>query len=90
MGQGMRTLRPSGNPVTEAEIQRLQAYVARAEQGDTFTGEEAADFKDLSERAAAESKGQEWGKELLKLGMFIFAVYALGRLFGAGGDEERT
>ncbi len=84
---GLSGLRPSGNPVTSSEIERLKEYVSRAQAGGTFTAEEATDLKDLSERAAAESKGQVWGKDLLALGIFIFSVYALSRIFSSSKDE---
>ena len=64
--------------MTETELRRARAYVARAQQGQTFTPEEATDFRDLSDRVAREHPGEEWVAELLTLGLFIYAVDVVG------------
>ena len=76
--QGVDRLRSAGNPISAAEIDRLQEYVHRARGAQiTFTPEEARDLRELAERVAREHTGEVWVKDLLTLGLFVFAVYAL-------------
>lgn len=77
---GLRSIKPKQNPFTPDELRRLQIYNQRAQGGGFFSTEEAWDFRQLSERAAHEYASQDWATELLKAGLFIFALYALSQL----------
>ena len=77
---GLSTIKPKGNPFTAEELNRLQYYTDRARQGLTFQTEEAQDYRQLSERTAREYPGQQWVTELMKVALFIFALYAIGKL----------
>lgn len=78
--KGIDTLIPKSNPFTEQEIQRLRNYTQQAQQGSTFTPEQATEFRQLSERAARDYPNQDWVTDLLKIALLIFAMYAIGRL----------
>lgn len=78
--EGLGNVKPKGNPFTVEEINRLQFYTDKARQGQVFLPEEAQDYKQLSERAAREYPGQQWVAELMKVALFIFALYAIGKL----------
>lgn len=78
---GLSKLRPKGNPFNEKEIAKLRQYTSKAQAGERFSPEEARDYRDLSESAAREYAGQDWVTELLKIALFIFALYALAKLF---------
>ena len=73
-------LQPEGNPFTAEEVRKLQYYTQKAQLGETFQVEEAEDYRQLSERAALEYPGQDWVKELLKVAIFIFALYVLSKV----------
>lgn len=77
---GLDAIKPKGNPFTVEELNRLQYYTDRARQGQPFLPEEAQDYRQLSERAAREYPGQQWVTELVKVALFIFALYAIGKL----------
>lgn len=77
---GLNSIKVEENPFTASELQRLRWYTEKAQRGEPFLVEEAQDFRQLSERAAREYAGQDWVTELLKIGLFIFAVYAIGLL----------
>lgn len=77
---GLSTIKPQGNPFTADELNRLQYYTDRARQGQPFQPEEAQDYRQLSERAAREYPGQQWVAELMKVTLFIFAIYVIGKL----------
>jgi len=77
---GLITIEPKGNPFTAEELSRLQYYTDRARQGQPFQPDEAQDYRQLSERAAREYPGQQWVAELMKVSLFIFALYAIGKL----------
>lgn len=81
VNQGSARLRPSGNPVSAADINRLREYVRRAEAGGTFSPEEAKDLRDLAETISMDSPRDEWVTELLKLALFIFGVYVHSEIF---------
>lgn len=77
-----------GNPLTIDEVQRLRKYTQRAQRGGFFPSQEAWDFKSLSERIAYERGGQEWVTELLKLALFIFALYSFSELLKPKQDKS--
>lgn len=77
LDSGLRGLEPSGNPFTNEELQYLRDYTEKAKRGEMFTPTEARYYKELSDRAASEYPGQDWVAELLKLALFIFALYVL-------------
>jgi len=77
---GLSKVKPQGNPFTTEELNRLQYYTDQARQGQPFQPEEAQDYKQLSERAAREYPGQQWVAELMKVALFIFALYVIGKL----------
>lgn len=81
VNKGLGALIPKGNPVTQQELDTLKAYTTKAQQGGTFTPQQATEFRDLSERISREYPNQDWVKELLKIALFIFAVYAIAQLF---------
>jgi crotonobetainyl-CoA:carnitine CoA-transferase CaiB-like acyl-CoA transferase len=80
VNQGLGSIVPSGNPVTKAELERLRQYTQRAELGEPFSPEEARDFKELAEKATKDYASAEWASELLKVALFVFALYALSEL----------
>ena len=55
VNQGSARLRPSGNPLSAADIDRLREHVKRAEAGGTFSPEEAKDLRDLAETLSLDS-----------------------------------
>ncbi len=76
--QAFDRMRSAGTPISTAEIDRLQEYVHRAREAQfTYTPEEARDLRELAERVARDHSGEAWVKDLLTLGLFVFAVYAL-------------
>lgn len=75
--EGLESIKPSGNPFTEAEAERLRLYSKQAQEGEWFSPSDAADFRALSERAATEYASQDWVNDLLKVALFTFALYAL-------------
>ena len=77
---GLGNVKPKGNPFTAEELNRLQYYTDKARQGQPFQLGEAQDYRQLSERAAREYPGQQWVAELIKVALFIFALYAIGKL----------
>ena len=77
---GLDKVKPKGNPFTADELNRLQYYTDKARQGQPFLPEEAQGYRQLSERAASEYPGQQWVAELIKVALFIFALYAIGKL----------
>jgi hypothetical protein len=77
---GLGTVKPTGNPVTQQELDQLKAYVQRAQQGGPFTASEARDFSALADRVARDYAGQDWVSDLIKLALFIFALYAIAEL----------
>jgi len=79
--RGLDSIKLQGNPFTPDEIQRLRLYTQWAQEGSFFTPEDALDYRQLSERAAREYGDRDWVTELLKIGVFIFAIYGLSQLF---------
>ena len=78
MEQTITGLEPKGNPMTKAELAKLQEYVHRARQPTFhYTPEEARDLRELAERVIEEHTGEPWVTDLEFLGLFIFAVFAL-------------
>lgn len=78
--KGLATIKAKGNPFTEDELRRLRSYTQQAKEGRAFTREQALEYRQLSERASREYAGQDWVTELLKIALFIFALYAIGQL----------
>ena len=71
----------TGNPMTDAELDRLQEYVRRVRQPQiAFTPEEAKDLRELAERVAQEHVGEPGVTDLETMALFIFAVFALAPL----------
>ncbi|MBA7703235.1 hypothetical protein ES703_112017 [subsurface metagenome] len=75
--RGLNNIKPKSNPFTEDELQRLHLYTQQAQRGEFFSTEQALDYKQLTERTAREYSGQDWAIEILKIGLFIFALYGL-------------
>lgn len=80
VNSGLSGIKPQQNPFTADEVGRLRWYTEKAQRGEPFLADEAHDFRELAERAAREYPGQQWVAELIKIGLFIFAVYAIGKL----------
>lgn len=78
--KGLDTVIAKGNPFTQLELDALKAYTIQAQQGLTFSPQQATEFRNLSERASLEYPNQDWVKELLKVALFVFAVYAIAQL----------
>ena len=78
--KGLSSVVAKGNPFTQQELDTLRKYTQQAQRGSIFTPEQATQFRDLSERASREYPNQEWVGELLKIALFIFAIYALAQL----------
>lgn len=77
--KGLDSVVAKGNPFTQQELDTLRAYTLQAQQGLSFTQRQAEEFRMLSERASREYPNQDWVKELLKVALFIFAVYAIAK-----------
>lgn len=73
-------------PFTQQELDTLRAYTRQAQQGSTFTPEQATEFRNLAERISCEYLNQDWAKELLKIAFFISAVYG----FSYNSDYTQT
>lgn len=80
VNSGLSSIKPRSNPFTAEEVQRLQYYTQKAQRGESFLPDEATDYRQLSERAAREYPQQQWVAELLKIALFIFALYALTQI----------
>lgn len=78
--KGLDTVTTKGNPFTQQEVDILRSYTQQAQQGSVFTAQQATQFRELSERASREYPNQDWVGELLKVALFIFAVYAISQL----------
>jgi hypothetical protein len=85
--EGVKRLEASQNPLSSSELKRLQVYVEKAGQGEAFSQEEAQDFKGLADRVAREHSGQDWVAELIKLALFIFALYVLAEILKPVGQK---
>ncbi len=77
---GLSSVVAKGNPFTQLELDTLKAYTVQAQQGSVFTPQQATEFRNLSERASREYPNQDWVGELLKISLFIFAVYAISQI----------
>jgi hypothetical protein len=55
----LREIRPAGNPLSQAEIDRLRGYVHRVHREERFTPEEAHDFHRISDTLTREYPAQE-------------------------------
>ncbi len=60
-----------------SELDKLKAYTQQAQQGLSFTPEQATEFRNLSEKISKEYPTQDWVKELLKIALFVFTVYTI-------------
>jgi len=80
VNDGLGRVATKGNPLTQQELDTLRAYTRQAQRGSTFTPEQATEFRNLSERASQEYPNQDWIKDLLKIALFVFAVYAIAQL----------
>lgn len=79
IGEGLGSIVPKGNPLSKTELEELRWFANKAEQRQSFTPEEAHRFKELAEKTAKDHPSEDWAGELLKLGLFIFALYALAK-----------
>lgn len=77
---GLNSVIAKGNPFTQQELDSLRAYTQQAQQGNVFTPEQATEFRNLSERVSREYPNQDWVGELLKIALFIFALYAISQI----------
>ena len=82
VNKGLDSIEPKGNPFTLDELNELKEYTAMAQSGKRFEPYEAQEYRDLTERASREYPGQDWVVELLKIGLIIFAIYAIGKALG--------
>jgi len=80
VNKGLSSVIAKGNPFTQQELDTLKQYTQQAQSGKIFTPEQATQFRNLSERASNEYPNQEWVGELLKIALFVFAVYAIAQL----------
>ena len=81
LNQAFTGLQGTGNPMTNAELERLQKYIRQAMQPRIeFTPEEARDLRELAERVIEEHTGKPWIRDLETMALFIFAVFALAPL----------
>lgn len=80
LNAGLGTVKPSGNPVSREELDRLRRYVQSAERGETFTPDQATDLRDLADRVARDYAGQDWAADLVKLALIIFALYFVAEM----------
>jgi len=78
--KGLSAVIAKENPFTQQELDTLRAYTQQAQQGEVFTPQQATEFRNLSERASREYSDQDWVGELLKIALFIFAVYAVSQI----------
>lgn len=69
------------NPLTPGEINRLNHYLVKAQQGSTFLPEEAQDFRDLGIKARnAYPENPNWAP-LAALAAFIFGLWLGSKIF---------
>jgi len=80
VNKGLESVNVKGNPFTQQELDTLRSYTRQAQDGRTFTLQQAVEFRQLSERASVDFVGQEWVTELLKIALFVFALYAISRI----------
>lgn len=64
-----------GNPLTMAEVQRLNAYVQRAQQGDFFIPEEVNDYNALVTRMEQDRPNDPNVWPLVALGAFLLGLF---------------
>jgi hypothetical protein len=80
INKGLETVVAKGNPFTNEELGRLRSYTRQAQEGQIFTPEQALEYRQLAERTSHEYAGQDWVTELLKVALFVFALYALSKI----------
>jgi chemotaxis protein CheY-P-specific phosphatase CheC len=80
INKGLESIIAKGNPFTPQELDALRLYARQAQEGQIFTPEQATHFRQLSEKASSEYPNQDWVGELLKIALFIFAIYAVSKL----------
>jgi hypothetical protein len=78
--KGLESLIAKGNPFTQQELDTLRSYAKQAQEGKIFTSEQAMHFRQLSEKVSSEYPNQDWVADLLKVALFIFAIYAISKL----------
>jgi|GEM_PF-4923363 len=81
---GLASVVARGNPFTQQELDVLRSYTQQAQRGEIFTPQQATEFRNLSERAVREYPNQDWVGELLKIALFIFALYAISQILKSG------
>ena len=81
-----RGLAQVGNPLTQEERSKLQAYVNQLDSSAHLTPEEARDFRRLAEEEARAHPKDDWARDLLKLAFFAFAIYALAQVLKPKDD----
>ena len=70
-------IRPTSNPLTEEDVRNIHNFHQRFIDLDTFTPDEAIEFKRLAEIVLEEYPELEVSKDLLGMAWFAYAVYAL-------------
>ncbi len=69
-----------GNPITASELDRLRAYVTRAQRGEMFNPLEAQEFYDLSKKLESEETYRTDIGAILLVGL---AAFILGLVVGS-------
>jgi hypothetical protein len=70
----------AGNPISQDELERLKKYVARTQQGELLTKEEARDFYNISKKIESEDAYKTDVGAILLVGL---AAFILGLVIGS-------
>lgn len=76
-GASTSAIRATSNPLTEEDVRNIHSFHQRFMDLDTFTPDEAIEFKRLAEIVLEEYPELEVTKDLLRMSWFSYAVYAL-------------
>ncbi len=76
-----------GNPISQAELERLKTYVARTQQGELLTSEEARDFYNISKKLESEDAYKTDVGAILLVGLAAFILgFVMGSSNGAASQ----
>ena len=89
-GPGVSRIRPTSNPLTAEDVRNIQVFHDRFRNLDTFTPDEAIEFKRLAEIVIDEHSDKETGRELLRMAWFAYSVYALAEQLKGDSREAAT
>jgi len=77
----------TGNPISQDELERLKRYVARTQQGQQLTKEEARDFYNISKKLESEDAYKTDVGAILLVGLAAFILgFVIGSSNGAASQ----